>query len=102
MDKIIFNCGGNLNRSRASKGLIRPIPCPYHFEANPEEVEEVISVLLDVLLDKRNLREEMQWVDGRFVPQYFYHYGNKVIWGAIARILKQFLEVIYTIGRAGM
>ena len=77
------------------------IPYPYDFRANPEEVEEVISVPLDVLLDKRNFREEMQWIDGQFVSQYFYRYGDKVIWGATARMLKQFLEIIDTIVKPG-
>jgi len=77
------------------------IPYPYDFKANPEEVEEVISAPLDVLLDKRNFREEMQQIDGQFVSQYFYRYGDKVIWGATARMLKQFLEVIDSIGKPG-
>jgi dephospho-CoA kinase len=81
--------------------FVGAIPYPYGFKANPEEVAEIIFVPLDVLLDKRNFREEMQWIDGQFVSQYFYRYGDKVIWGATARILKQFLEVIDSIGKPG-
>jgi len=75
--------------------FVGTIPYPYHFEASPEEVEEVISVPLEVLLDKNNFREEMELIDGVLVAQYFYHSGDQVIWGATARILKQFLEVAF-------
>ena len=71
------------------------IPYPYDLKANPEEVQEIISVPMEVLLDRRNFREEPQYVDGVLVAQYFYHYGDQVIWGATARILKQFLEVVF-------
>jgi len=87
--------------THVTRFLISPyvgvVPYPYDFRVNPREVEELISVPLGVLRDRRNFREEMQWLDGRFVPQYFYRYGNKVIWGATARILKQFLEVVDSI-----
>jgi len=75
--------------------FVAAIPYPYHFEVNPQEVEEVISVPLEVLLDKGNFREEMQFIDGVLVAQYFYHCGDHIIWGATARILKQFLEVAF-------
>ena len=81
--------------------FVGAIPYPYNFKANHEEVEEVISVPLDVLLDKRNFKEETQSIGGQSVPQYFYRYGDRVIWGATARILKQFLEVIDSIGKPG-
>lgn len=75
--------------------FVGAIPYPYPFEVNPEEVEEVISVPLEVLLDKNNFREEMQFIDGMLVSQYFYHCGDQIIWGATARILKQFLEIAF-------
>ncbi len=78
--------------------FVGAIPYPYEFRASPEEVEEVISVPLEVLLDRNNLREEPQNINGVVVPQYFYHYGDRVIWGATARILKQFLEVVFGAG----
>jgi dephospho-CoA kinase len=81
--------------------FVGAIPYPYDFKANPQEVEEVISVPLNVLRDKKNFREEIQQIDGRSVTQYFYRYGDKVIWGATARMLKQFLEVIDSIGKSG-
>jgi dephospho-CoA kinase len=91
--------------THVTRFLISPfvgvIPYPYDFRANPEEVEEVISVPLDVLLDKRNFKEEIQSIGGQSVTQYFYRYGDRVIWGATARMLKQFLEVIDSIGKLG-
>lgn len=75
--------------------FVAAIPYPYEFRANPEEVEEIIEVPLATLLDRGNFREELQPVQGELIPQYFYQYGDRVIWGATARILKQFLETVF-------
>ncbi|MDM7999149.1 MAG: CoA pyrophosphatase [Dehalococcoidia bacterium] len=74
--------------------FVAAIPFPHQFKANPAEVDEIIEVPLPVLLDKRNFEEEMLEVGGRPIMQYFYHYGDRVIYGATARIVKHFLEVI--------
>ncbi len=71
------------------------IPYPYNFLIRPEEVEEIIEVPLNVLLDARNFREELHPIEGVLVPHYFFDYGSRVIWGATARILKQFLEIVF-------
>ena len=74
--------------------FVAAIPYPYRFRVNPREVEEIIEVPIAALLDPGNFREELELRQGKLVPQYFYHYKHWVIWGATARILKQFLEVI--------
>lgn len=70
------------------------IPFPHQFTANPAEVDEIIEVPMPVLRDKRNFEEEMVEVSGRPIMQYFYHYRDRVIYGATARIVKHFLEVV--------
>jgi 8-oxo-dGTP pyrophosphatase MutT (NUDIX family) len=75
--------------------FVAAIPYPYEFKASPEEVEEIIEVPLAALLDRSNFWEELQPLQGELVPQYFYKYGDRVIWGATARILKQFLETVF-------
>ena len=75
--------------------FVGAIPHPYEFRTSPEEVEEVISVPLEVLLDKGNFKEDIQSIGGSLVPQYYFYYDERVIWGATARILKQFLEVVF-------
>jgi 8-oxo-dGTP pyrophosphatase MutT (NUDIX family) len=80
---------------------VAAIPYPHRFKANPAEVQEIIEVPLAVLLDKRNFEEEMVSVGGRPILQYFYHYGDHVIYGATARIVKHFLEVIDPAAKIG-
>jgi 8-oxo-dGTP pyrophosphatase MutT (NUDIX family) len=67
------------------------IPHPYHFHADSHEVRELLEVPITALLDTRNQSQETT-PDGRVV--YFYHYGNEIIWGATARILKMLLEIL--------
>jgi 8-oxo-dGTP pyrophosphatase MutT (NUDIX family) len=70
------------------------IPYPYPFKVDEFETDEIIEVPIAALLDEKCMEEGTALVDGRAVDSYFYHYGNKVIWGATARILKQFLAII--------
>ena len=83
-----------------SKFMIAPfvgyIPYPYEFELCCEEVKELMEVPIPVLLDKANFREDVIRDGDRTIPAYFYHYGDQVIWGATARILKNFLDLVYT------
>jgi len=69
------------------------IPWPYQFKVNGEEAEEIIEVPISALLDRGCLRQETDIIDGEAVTSYFYHYQGRVIWGATARILNQFLDI---------
>ncbi len=69
------------------------IPWPYQFKMDKEEVEEIIEIPISALLDGDCLRQETEIVDGKAVTSYFYYYQGRVIWGATARILNQFLNI---------
>jgi len=83
--------------SRTSNFIITPfvalIPWPYHFRMDEGEVEELIEVPISVLLEKGCQHQKTEIIDGEAVTSYFYHYQGRVIWGATARILKQFLDI---------
>jgi 8-oxo-dGTP pyrophosphatase MutT (NUDIX family) len=66
---------------------------PYKFKVDGWETEAVIEIPVSALMDKGCLREETETKDGRAATSYFYHYRGKIIWGATARILHQFLEI---------
>ena len=70
------------------------IPCPYHFKVDKFETEEIIEVPIPALLDKGCLRHDREFFEGEEVDTYFYHYRGKIIWGATARILNQFLRIV--------
>ncbi len=70
------------------------IPWPYDLKVDEWETEEVIEVPLAVLLDKDNFREDTDILEGEVIPTYFYNHQGKVIWGATARILTQFLGIV--------
>ena len=70
------------------------IPYPYPFKADPREVEQIFSVPLLALMDEANFRQDYQTISGRTVCVYYYEYGGKVIWGATARIVRQFTELL--------
>jgi len=85
--------------THATNFLITPfvgiIPHPYRFEVSRDEVEEIIEVPLSVLRDGRNYWEETRVYCDNPLSVPFYKYGDRVIWGATARILRGFLEAVF-------
>lgn len=77
------------------------IPYPYQFEVNRREIEELIEIPFSVLLNKGCVRRETEVRGSEVVTNYFYHCLDKVIWGATARILNQFLGILAQVVEAG-
>ena len=50
--------------------------------------------LRESYLFDRNVIAETRRIQGREVPVYSFRFGDHVIWGATARMLKQFLDLI--------
>lgn len=69
------------------------IPWPYAFQVDRRETEEVFTVPIPTLLEPGCLRIETRIVRGIPREVYFYHYRERVIWGATAKILNQFLAI---------
>jgi 8-oxo-dGTP pyrophosphatase MutT (NUDIX family) len=69
------------------------IPWPYQFKGNKEEVDEIIEVPVPALLAHNCLHQETRLLDNQAVDFYTYHYQERVIWGATARILNRFLDI---------
>ncbi len=70
------------------------IPWPYEFRVSASEIAEIIDIPLSALLDRNCWREEVEFIAGERVPAYFYRYRGDVIWGATARILNQFRDIL--------
>lgn len=86
--------------SRGSNFVITPYvgvvhtPLPYPFAHAQHEVEEILEVPLAGLLDEANVIREAQRMEGEDVETLSYRFGDHVIWGATARILRQLLELL--------
>jgi 8-oxo-dGTP pyrophosphatase MutT (NUDIX family) len=70
------------------------IPYPYPFKTSPVEIAEMIEVPLSSLLRKDCFSEREIIRMGRKEVVDSFRYKNHIIWGATARILKQFLDLI--------
>jgi len=79
--------------------FVAAIPWPYQFRLNRHEIEEIVEVPIPVLLDKSCVRQGTEVVDNEIINNYSYHCGNRVIWGATARILHQFLDILTQISK---
>jgi 8-oxo-dGTP pyrophosphatase MutT (NUDIX family) len=69
------------------------IPYPYQFKIDKREVAEIIEAPVSVLLDKECVSQETAVLGGKTLNLYVYKYKGRVIWGATASILHQFLNV---------
>ena len=83
-----------------SNFLVRPFvgritqPGPYPFAHSEIEVAEILEVPLSHLRDGANVVADLREYQGREVMMYSYVFGKHIIWGATARILKQFLDLL--------
>lgn len=70
------------------------VPYPYPYHPSEREIEELITIPVKTFLDGGNLRQEQREYRGNLHLTYFYDCGPHVVWGATARIIHHFVEVI--------
>jgi len=59
------------------------------------EIERVLQLPLSGFLNPANFRVEQWERGGRLQPVYFYEVEGEVVWGVTARILKEFLDLVF-------
>jgi 8-oxo-dGTP pyrophosphatase MutT (NUDIX family) len=70
------------------------IPHPYPLRLNADEIEEIVRVPLAVFRDPANLRiDKVEWA-GQIRDVYHYTYQTRTIWGATARIIRHFVDLV--------
>ncbi len=78
--------------------IVTPIvglfPYPYPFKVSEVEIAELIEVPLSSLLDDACFSQREIIRSSQTEVVYAYQYEKHIIWGATARILKQFLDLI--------
>jgi 8-oxo-dGTP pyrophosphatase MutT (NUDIX family) len=74
--------------------MVGLFPYPYPFKVSEVEIAELIEVPLASLLNEDSFSEREIFRAGQNEIVFAYQYGKHIIWGATARILKQFLEII--------
>ncbi len=81
--------------------FVGTIPHPYSYRVADFEIAEVIEAPLDHFR-RPGVHHVEDWSHrGRVHPVDFYRYGEHVIWGLTAAILRQFLAVTEPAGREG-
>lgn len=85
--------------TRATQFVITPfvglVHGPVAWKPDGKEIEQVLELPLGWLRDPASFRVELWERGGELTPVYFYEYRGTVIWGATARILKQFLDLVF-------
>jgi 8-oxo-dGTP pyrophosphatase MutT (NUDIX family) len=76
------------------------IPYPYDFKIDRFEVDEVFGLPLEDLLNNANRKDEDLVYGDKIIRVYTYELDGRIIWGATAWILNQFLEILRKVGGA--
>jgi 8-oxo-dGTP pyrophosphatase MutT (NUDIX family) len=81
-----------------SNYLVRPfvgiLPYPYPFILDCRETTSIIEVPLAWLRQHNPPCQEYRHHAGRLVQSFFFDYNGHIIWGATAKITKQFLDLL--------
>jgi 8-oxo-dGTP pyrophosphatase MutT (NUDIX family) len=72
-------------------GVVRS---PVAWRPDGEEIEKVIEVPYAALVEPGGFRVEQWDRDGVTRPVYFFEWQDETIWGATARILKRYLDLL--------
>jgi 8-oxo-dGTP pyrophosphatase MutT (NUDIX family) len=72
------------------------IPYPYEFKPDPAEVDRLIIIPFAHLLDPRYATYGDFDFKGHTFPSQMYTYGDDVVWGLTARVLKGFISFMRT------
>jgi 8-oxo-dGTP pyrophosphatase MutT (NUDIX family) len=72
---------------------------PYEWRFSEEEVAYLLEVPLDHLRDPSTLVPDRRTVNGREFVLASYQWGPDLIWGATARMLTNFLDIVATLDR---
>jgi 8-oxo-dGTP pyrophosphatase MutT (NUDIX family) len=67
------------------------IPWPYDFKVDGHETEEIFEAPIATLMNIGRSRQELRGSEK--VTVYQYDYQGRIIWGATARILAEFLDI---------
>jgi len=74
--------------------FVGSIPYPYDFQLSTREIAGLVAPPLEIFFDP-SLRSEDIWLwEGQEVNVVSYHWEGHTIWGATARILKHFAELL--------
>ena len=74
------------------------IPYPYDFQPSEVEVAQVLEVPIVALRGDDASRDEVRIVDGELASSPSYAYGGHLVYGATARVIHRFLELVGTAG----
>ena len=75
--------------------IVAEIAYPYPFFINEEEIEELIEIPLEAFFDEDRWTEEMYSSGSEKALSYRFDYQGNIIWGATARIMRQFLDTLF-------
>jgi len=75
--------------------FVGEIPYPSRLRLSPGEVGAILQVPLQVFLEPGTLRTEVRERGGRTDTSYYYTVGSQVVWGATARIIATFFEIVF-------
>lgn len=66
----------------------------YEFRPSADEIAEIVEFPVSALRDSASIRVETRWEEGALSTVYSYAHDKHLVFGATARILQQFLQLL--------
>ena len=70
------------------------IEYPYDFKPSADEIAEIVEFPVSALQDRSSYRAETHWLEAGPSTVYSYAHGKHLVFGATARILQQFIDLL--------
>ena len=80
--------------NRQARGHRQTQGQPYEFRPSADEIAEIVEFPVTALRDPASLRVETHWQEGAPSTVYSYAHDKHLVFGATARILQQFLQLL--------
>ena len=85
-------------KTLTSRFIISPflafINYPFVLDINKNEIEEIIELPLSFIMNRNNLKRGKWMINDKEEESIYYVYADHLIWGATARILKNFVDML--------
>ena len=92
---ILGRLDDNVTRSNfIVKVFVGTIPYPYEFKPSSHEIAEVVEIPMSVLRDPGTIRWASRIEEGKRIAVRSYGYQHHLVYGATAKILDQFLDIV--------
>ena len=93
---------GELNQSKTNSSnillsaYVSKLQYPFTLKINEQEVKEIIEIPLKILMQEKLWKKSLFRLDAEELEVWFFQFGEHMIWGATAKLIRELTSIIKT------